>query len=146
MSTRPGFARCFERGRHSHSDTPRESKRSFFINRKTPAGPRKRRKTAAASESADSILSRAAHFTPLQRSLLEARRALTSRRPDDENALANGNRAHETLAREFAADLWRQDGLKPNQSESQPSQEILKHYYTKIANWLKRRPKATDDD
>jgi len=115
--------------------------------RKSPEpGPRKRRKTAAASESADSILSRAAHFTPLQRSLLEARRALTSRRPDDENALANGNRAHETLAREFAADLWRQDGLKPNQSESQPSQEILKHYYTKIANWLKRRPKATDDD
>ena len=120
-------------------------------NAKRFAGPRKKRRVrgprsydpeaiadwrSGAAPAADSNLSKAAHFSDDQRALFDARRALPR---DDADALFLNAPAHETLARAFATDLWLQDAHAAGRGDAGPSQEILKHYYTKIANWLKRR-------
>lgn len=96
-------------------------------------GPRKKRRAANAEfdpHGADaSGLSRAAHLTEAQKELLEAKRGLFERDPTHPDALDAGTPAHEALSRRFAADI----GVGE-------STELLKHYYSKIANWLKRQP------
>ena len=91
---------------------------------------------AESGAAADSNLSKAAHFSESQRDTLDARRRLDRA---DRDALFLNAPAHEALARDFATELWRSDGRAAANGDAGPSQEILKHYYTKIANWLKRR-------
>ena len=75
---------------------------------------------------------------------VDARRSLYGRHPEHVDALANGRPAHEALARRFAHELWCSDDKAAARGETGPSPEILKHYYTKIANWVKRRPDPHD--
>ena len=129
------------------------AKRFEAWNLKRFSGPKKKRRTAGPRSydpdaiadwrlgalGADSNLSKAAHFSADQRRLLEDRKSLADVAPDDDDALVLNGKTHEALARQFALDLWHQDLQAHARGETGPSQEILKHYYTKISNWLKRR-------
>ena len=135
------------------------AKRFEQWNLKRFAGPKKKRRTAGprsydpdaiadwrlgTTMGADSNLSKAAHFSEDQRTLLEDRKQLARTHPDHDDALNLNSKAHEALARQFAFDLYHQDLHAHARGETGPSQEILKHYYTKISNWLKRRKGPSD--
>ena len=99
-------------------------------------GPRKKRRAAVNTDlSGDSRvteegsgLANAAHFSDAQKAVLESQRALWEREPAHEDALDLSSRAHEALARRFASEI-----------SEEPPTDLLKHYYSMIANWLKRR-------
>ena len=99
-------------------------------------GPRKKRRAAVNADlSGDSRvteqgsgLAHAAHFSDSQKAVLESQRALWEREPSHEDALDLSSRAHEALARRFASEI-----------SEEPPPDLLKHYYSMIANWLKRR-------
>ena len=99
-------------------------------------GPRKKRRAAVNADlSGDSRvteegtgLAHAAHFSDSQKAVLESQRALWERDPTHEDALDLSSRAHEALARRFASEI-----------SDEPPPDLLKHYYSMIANWLKRR-------
>ena len=99
-------------------------------------GPRKKRRAAVNADlSGDSRvteqgsgLAHAAHFSDAQKAVLESQRALWERDPTHEDALDLSSRAHEALARRFASEI-----------SDEPPTDLLKHYYSMIANWLKRR-------
>ena len=112
------------------------SRYSEWQEKQVEDGPRKKRRAAVNADlSGDSRvteegsgLANAAHFSDAQRAVLESQRALWEREPTHEDALDLSSRAHEALARRFASEI-----------SEEPPTDLLKHYYSMIANWLKRR-------
>ena len=112
------------------------SRYSEWQEKQLEEGPRKKRRAAVNADlSGDSRvteegsgLANAAHFSDAQRAVLESQRALWEREPTHEDALDLSSRAHEALARRFASEI-----------SEEPPTDLLKHYYSMIANWLKRR-------
>ena len=112
------------------------SRYSEWQEKQIEEGPRKKRRAAVNADlSGDSRvteegsgLANAAHFSDAQKAVLESQRALWEREPTHEDALDLSSRAHEALARRFASEI-----------SEEPPTDLLKHYYSMIANWLKRR-------